>query len=143
MLAHDHSPVRFLDDSVHKFSRAFLLCYEFVQFLTPSKNLTDPSTFIWGASWSLYQCILQKCFSKSSNFATVFIQSHFTPSPMSICTSQSLFTTYLVINRHCHVQKDIEIRADELGISVYFKINFLKIVLSQKKFLVMEKMFKF
>jgi hypothetical protein len=43
--------VRFLDgvknctDSVHKFSRAFLLCYEFVQFLTPSKNLTDPSTF--------------------------------------------------------------------------------------------------
>jgi hypothetical protein len=22
-----------------------LLCYEFVQFLTPSKNLTDPSTF--------------------------------------------------------------------------------------------------
>jgi hypothetical protein len=43
--------VRFLDgvknctDSIHKFSRAFLLCYEFVQFLTPSKNLTDPSTF--------------------------------------------------------------------------------------------------
>jgi hypothetical protein len=43
--------VSFLDgvknctDSVHKFSRAFLLCYEFVQFLTPSKNLTDPSTF--------------------------------------------------------------------------------------------------
>jgi hypothetical protein len=42
--------VRFLDgvknctDSVNKFSRAFLLCYEFVQFLTPSKNLTDPST---------------------------------------------------------------------------------------------------
>jgi hypothetical protein len=46
--------VRFLDgvknctDSVHKFSRAFLLCYEFVQFLTPSKNLTDPSTFRTG-----------------------------------------------------------------------------------------------
>jgi hypothetical protein len=28
------------------FSLAFLLCYEFVQFLTPSKKLTDPSTFI-------------------------------------------------------------------------------------------------
>jgi hypothetical protein len=26
-------------DSVHKFSRAFLLCYESVQFLTPAKQL--------------------------------------------------------------------------------------------------------
>jgi hypothetical protein len=52
--------VRFLDgvknctDSVHKFSRAFLLCYEFVQFLTPSKNLTDPSTFTYSAFYALY-----------------------------------------------------------------------------------------
>jgi hypothetical protein len=31
----------------------FLLCYEFVQFLTPSKNLTDPSTFSLSTRWSM------------------------------------------------------------------------------------------
>jgi hypothetical protein len=36
-------------DSVHKFSRAFLLCYEFVQFLTPAKQLAavSPYTYVY------------------------------------------------------------------------------------------------
>jgi hypothetical protein len=37
--------VSFLD-GVKNCTGLFLLCYEFVQFLTPSKKLTDPSTFI-------------------------------------------------------------------------------------------------
>jgi hypothetical protein len=32
-------------DSVHKFSRAFLLCYESVQFLTPAKQLAAVSPY--------------------------------------------------------------------------------------------------
>jgi hypothetical protein len=39
---------------------------------------------------------------------------------MHICTSQSLFSHWYVVNewlnRHCNVQIDIGIRADELGI---------------------------
>jgi hypothetical protein len=42
--------------------------------------------------------------------------------PMSICTSQSLFShSYVVnecLNRHCDVRIDIGIRADELGTGV-------------------------
>jgi hypothetical protein len=41
---------------------------------------------------------------------------------MYICTSQSLFSHLYVVNeglnRHCNVQLDIGIRADELGITV-------------------------
>jgi hypothetical protein len=79
--------VRFLDgvknctDSVHKFSRAFLLCYEFVQFLTPSKNLTDPSTFsmmLAGKDWKDFQsCLisdLRNEFSKTQNYVLDFIK---------------------------------------------------------------------
>jgi hypothetical protein len=32
-------------DSVHKFSRAFLLCYESVQLLTPAKQLAAVSPY--------------------------------------------------------------------------------------------------
>jgi hypothetical protein len=38
-------------DSVHKFSRAFLLCYEFVQFLTPAKQLAAVSPYSTVLFW--------------------------------------------------------------------------------------------
>jgi hypothetical protein len=41
---------------------------------------------------------------------------------MHICTSQSLFSHWYAVNewlnRHCNVQIDIGIRADELGIDL-------------------------
>jgi hypothetical protein len=46
---------------------------------------------------------------------------------MYICASQSLFShSYVVnewLNRHCNVQIDIGIRADELGISHSYVVN--------------------
>jgi hypothetical protein len=49
---------------------------------------------------------------------------HLLVIPMHICTSHSLFShSYVVnewLNRHCNVQIDIGITADELGISVFW-----------------------
>jgi hypothetical protein len=55
-------------DSVHKFSRAFLLCYESVQFLTPAKQL---------AAVSPYRNQLKKCKSpvqRGSDLNLIFTQ---------------------------------------------------------------------
>jgi hypothetical protein len=47
--------------------------------------------------------------------------------PMYICTSQSLFSHVYVVNewlnRHCNLQIDIWVRADELGIAIGRKLE--------------------
>jgi hypothetical protein len=56
------------------------------------------------------------------NIFTALYPVHLLVIPMHICASQSLFSHSYVVNecrnRHCNVQIDIGIRADELGIGL-------------------------
>jgi hypothetical protein len=64
---------------------------------------------------------------------------HLLVIPMNICTSQSLFShSYVVnewLNRHCNVQIDIGIRADELGKSHAFDEGIVAWIVISKQIL--------
>jgi hypothetical protein len=103
--------VRFLDgvknctDSVHKFSRAFLLCYEFVQFLTPSKNLTDPSTFT---------SQLKTRDSKDSAGAWFFYPRWY------VCTTRVYVLLCCCSSWHGHINQNTALLSNFTMLSAYF-----------------------